>query len=159
TGLGNSLFIAGIATLVNLGAGVAAALGLYRVDFRGKGLLLGLFLSPLIVPGVVIGFALLLLLSAVGVVDGIVRMIAGHIVITFPYIVRSTLGSLVGIGRSLDEAAMSLGAGEWRTLWTITLPLCKTGIIVGAFFAFTISLDDVATGIFLSDPSSYTLPL
>lgn len=158
-GLVNSLLIGGIATSICVGTGAAAAIGVHRSSFRGKAVVLALFLSPLIIPGVVIGFALLLVLSALGIMDGTLRMIIGHVVITFPYVVRSTLASLVGIGRSLEEASMSLGANEWKVLWTITLPLARTGIVVGALFAFTISIDDVATGIFLADPKSYTLSL
>lgn len=158
-GIGNSLLIAAIATAISTAAGAAAAIALHRADFPGRGALLAIFLSPLVIPSVVLGFALLLVLAQLGVVGGLGRMILGHVIITFPYVVRATAASLVGTSRSYEEAAMSLGAGDWRVLWTVTLPLCRSGIIVGAILGFTISIDDVAVGIFLSDPDSMTLPL
>lgn len=157
--LGNSLMLAVTAATFSVLFGLAAGIGIDRTRFPGRDVLLALFLSPLIVPGVVIGFSLLLLLAWFGIIDGFTRLVLGHLVITFPYVVRATLASLVGIGRSLDEAAMSLGADEWWVIWTVTLPLCRTGAVVGALFAFAISIDDVAVGIFLADPDSYTLPL
>ncbi len=159
SGIVNTVVIATIATAVSVSAGTAAAIALHRARFPGRAALLALFLSPLVVPAVVLGFGLLLVLSGLGIVDGMARMILGHIVVTFPYVVRATAAGLTGIGRSLEEAAMSLGAGEWRVIWTVILPLCRTGVVVGAVLGFAISIDDVSVGIFLSDPDSMTLPL
>ncbi|GLS21771.1 ABC transporter permease [Labrys miyagiensis] len=158
-GLSTSLQIAILATLVNVVIGTAAAVGLDRGDFRGKGLIMAAFLSPLIVPAVVTGFALLLFLSKIGVINGFPRLLAGHIIITLPYALRATLASLVGRDKRLTEAALILGATERQAFWSVTLPLIRTGIVTGAVFTFAISMDDVAVSLFLTDPTTYTLPV
>lgn len=158
-GLTTSLEIAVLATIINVVIGTAAAVGLDRGEFRGKGVIMGAFLSPLIVPAVVTGFALLLFLSKIGVVSGFPRLLAGHIIITLPYALRATLASLVGRDRRLTEAALILGATEKQAFWSVTLPLIRTGIVTGAVFTFAISMDDVAVSLFLTDPTTYTLPV
>ncbi len=79
--------------------------------------------------------------------------------ITLPYVVRTVLASLAGRDRRLTEAALVLGATERQAFWTITLPLIRSGMVTGAVFAFAVSLDDVAVSMFLTDPSTYTLPV
>ena len=158
TGLATSLKIAVLTTAVDVLVGTAAAVALDRSNFHGRSLLMAAFLSPLIVPAVVIGFALLLFLSRIGIVDGFTRLLCGHIVITLPYVVRTVLASLTGRDRRLTEAALVLGATERQAFWNITLPLIRSGMITGAVFAFAVSLDDVAVSMFLTDPSTYTLP-
>ena len=158
-GLKNSLFLAVVSTLVSTTIGVLAAFAIDRYEFRGKSALSSFFLSPLLVPPVVTGFGLLMFLSSIGIFDGFVRLLCGHLLITGPYVIRTTLASLVGINRNLTEAAMSLGATERQSLSEITLPLARTGIAAGAVFAFAISMDDVAVSIFLTDPDTTTLPV
>ena len=158
-GLKTSVILALIATLVSTTAGVSAAIVLDRYKFPGKAGLEALFLSPLVVPAVVIGFALLLFFALLGVFDGFTRLLGGHIIITFPYTVRTTLAGLVGIRKTLTEAAMSLGANERRAFRDVTFPLARTGMIAGAVFAFAFSMDDVAVSLFLTSPDTYTLPV
>ncbi len=159
TGLKTSLILAVIAASVSTFAGVCAAIVIDRYEFPGKQLLETVFLSPLIVPAVVIGFALLLFFALIGVFQGYPRLIAGHIIITFPYAVRTTLAGLTGIRKTLTEAAMVLGANERQAFWDVTFPLARTGIVAGAVFAFAFSMDDVAVSLFLTSPSTYTLPV
>ena len=151
-GLKTSVILASIAALVSTLVGVTAALVLDRYEFPGKEALAAFFLSPLIVPAVVIGFALLLFFAMLGIFDGFPRLMGGHIIITIPYSVRTTLAGLVGIRKSL-------GANERQAFWEITFPLAKTGIVAGAVFAFAFSMDDVAVSMFLTDPKAYTLPV
>lgn len=158
-GLKTSLAIAMLTTIINVVIGTAAAVGLDRATFPGKGVIMAAFLSPLIVPAVVTGFALLLFLSKIGVVDGFPRLLAGHIIITLPYALRATLASLVGRDKRLTEAALILGATEAQAFRSVTLPLIRTGIVTGAVFTFAISMDDVAVSLFLTDPTTYTLPV
>jgi putative spermidine/putrescine transport system permease protein len=130
-----------------------------QYEFKGKDVISSLFLSPLMVPAVVVGFGLLIFFALMGIFDGFTRLLAGHIIITMPYAIRATLAGLTGIRPSLREAALTLGANERQAFWDITFPLAKTGIIAGCVFAFATSLDDVAVGLFLYDPDSYTLPI
>ena len=159
TGLRTSLIIAVIAAAVSTTAGVCAAIVLDRYEFPGKQALETFFLSPLIIPAVVIGFALLLFFALIGVFQGYPRLLAGHIIITFPYAVRTTLAGLSGIRKTLTEAAMTLGATERQAFWDVTFPLARTGMVAGSVFAFAFSMDDVAVSLFLTSPNTYTLPV
>jgi putative spermidine/putrescine transport system permease protein len=154
-----SAILAVVATAISTCLGVAAAIALDRYRFGGREALLALFLSPLIVPAVVVGFALLLFFSQIGIYDGFTRLIGAHIIIIFPYTLRATLAGLVGINPRLTEAALSLGANERQAFRDVTLPLARTGIIAGAVMGFAFSFDEVAVSLFLVDPSSNTLPV
>jgi putative spermidine/putrescine transport system permease protein len=158
-GLKTSLQLAAISVSVSVCVGVATAFAVERVNFIGKEVLISLFLSPLLVPPVVTGFALLLFLSHLGLINGFARLVCGHIIITAPYTIRATLAGLAGIDRSLTEAALSLGANERRAFWDITFPLARTSIVSGAIFAFAVSMDDVAVSIMLTDARTITLPV
>jgi len=158
-GLRTSVELAGLTALFATALGVCAAVALQRLPARQVQLLLSLFLSPLIVPGVVIGFALLIFYARAGVESTFMRLLGGHVLITFPYAIRTVLAALGDIRPSLIEVAQSLGAAPARAFWTVTFPLARTGIAAGAIFAFVFSLDDVAVSIFLSDPDRYTLPV
>jgi putative spermidine/putrescine transport system permease protein len=159
TSLRTSIILGLLTTFLSVSIGTAAAVGLVRRNFPGKAALTSAFLSPLVVPPVVIGFGLLLFLSKAGITNGFARMLLGHVIVTVPYCIRTSLASLLGSDKRLTEAAMILGATERQAFWTITIPLMRTGIITGAIFAFAISMDDVSISLFLSDPSSTTLPV
>jgi len=158
-GLKTSLQLATLTALIATALGVSAAVALDRLPGRIAELAISLFLSPLIVPGVVIGFALLLFYSRASLDDTFLRLLGGHVLITFPYAIRTVLAALGGIRPSLREVAQSLGASPTKAFWTVTFPLARTGIAAGAIFAFVFSLDDVAVSIFLSGPDRYTLPV
>ncbi len=154
-----SLVVALVAVALNATAGTAAAVAITSGRLPGSRLLAQLFLSPLVVPAVVIGFGLLLVLARLGITSGIGRLMLGHIVITLPYAIRACMASLVGQDRRLTEAAAILGANEWQAFRSVTLPLIRTGIITGAIFTLAISLDDVAVSMFLVDRQNITLPV
>jgi putative spermidine/putrescine transport system permease protein len=158
-GLIVSLKLAVLSTIISTIAGACAAYVLSIGRWRGRDTAEMLFLSPKFVPTVVIGFSILGFASAIQVFDPFTRLIMGHVVITIPFTVRATLASLVGIRRSLVEAAISLGAPPWRAFLDVTLPLARTGIIAGALMAFVLSFDEVAVSLFLSDAFTQTLPI
>lgn len=159
SGLWNSLILGFSATLTSAVIGTMAALAITNYEFRGKAVLSALFLSPLMIPAVVVGLALLVFFSRFGVFNGFFRLFCAHVIVTLPFTVRAALASLAGIKRSMVEAAMSLGANERQAFWHVTFPLAKTGIFAGCIFAFAYSLDDVATSLFLYDTRSITLPI
>ena len=158
-GLGTSAQLAVLSVTISACVGIATAFAVERMRFAGKEALVSLFLSPLVVPPVVTGFALLLFLSHLGVIDGFTRLLCGHVIITAPYTIRATLTGLAGIDRSLTEAALILGATERKAFWDVTFPLARTSIVSGAIFAFAVSMDDVAVSIMLTDAKTYTLPV
>ena len=157
--LETSLVLACATTVISASAGAGAALALANRRFPGAGWVQSAFMSPLVVPPVVIGFGLLIFLSQIGVVHGMSRLLVGHLVISLPYTIRASLASLNGFNSSLPEAAMVLGATERQAFRSVTLPLIRTGIITGAIFAFAISMDDVSVSLFLSGPEATPLPV
>jgi putative spermidine/putrescine transport system permease protein len=158
-GLVTSLELALLSTGISVVAGTAAAIALARTRWRGRHALETLFLSPRLVPTVVIGFSILGFASALHVFDAFTRLVMGHVIITIPFTIRATLASLVGIRRNLVEAALSLGASPWGAFVDVTLPLAKTGIVAGGLLAFVLSFDEVAVSLFLADAFSQTLPI
>lgn len=159
SGFRTSLLLATASTVVAVLIGTAAALAISRMSPRWRDIITTAFLSPLMVPGVIIGFGLLIFLSVFGELPAFPKLMAGHLIVAIPYTIRMTLVGLTGISATLREAALSLGANERQAFFTVTLPLAKSGIASGAIFAFAFSMDDVAISIFLSDFNTYTLPV
>jgi putative spermidine/putrescine transport system permease protein len=91
--------------------------------------------------------------------NSVLNLIIGHTIITIPYVIRTVAAVLYRFNRSLEEAAMNLGANPLKTFFKITLPLIKTGVIAGALFAFIMSFDNFAVSIFLTGPTTETLPI
>lgn len=158
-GLRTSVIVASISMLVSTAIGVSAAIALAEGNFRYKAALQTLFMSPLVVPTVVTGFALLLFFARLGLLGGLLMLVAGHVLITLPYTIRVSLAGLIGVPKNVKEAALILGANEWRAFWTVSLPLAKSNILAAGIFAFVFSMDDVAISLFLSSVGTYTLPV
>lgn len=154
----NSLVIGGGTTLLATILGTLGALGL-----RGKRLPLlfvtirTLFLLPMVAPAVVLGVAMQLMFSRLGLTNTYVGVIVAHTVIAVPFVVVNVLASLQGIDESLEHAAASLGAAPITVLRQVTLPLALPGIISGAVFAFATSLDEVVLTLFVAGPAQRTL--
>jgi putative spermidine/putrescine transport system permease protein len=158
-GLRTSLALAAITTLIATGIGLCCATLLSRWDSRFKDVVIGFMLSPLVIPPVVVGFALLLYLSRQGVPSGFASLLCGHLVITTPYAVRACVMSVASVDRVYSDAAASLGARGAVNFFTVALPLARGGVVAGAIFCFAVSMDDFAVSIFLSNAHSFTLPV
>lgn len=158
-GLVNSVALGAVAAVASTALGTAAALALARSRLPAAEAVQAFFLSPLVVPGVVVGIALLATCAAVGLRDAPTRLAIAHVVVCVPYSVRTVLASLARLDVSLEEAALTLGADPWRTFWGVTLPMIRPGIAAGAIFAFVISFDNVPVSVFLADARTTTLPL
>lgn len=154
-----SLIVAVATAVLSTVIGSLAALALVRYRFWGRDLLSALFLSPLILPTLVLALALLLFFSSTGIEPSLVRLIAAHLVICVPYVLRTLIPVLQRFDRTVEEAAKNLGAGPLTTFFLVTLPLIRPGLITGAFFAFIISFDEVVLALFLAPPRQPTLPL
>lgn len=155
----NSLVVAAIASLGATIVGTLAANGLHRGTFRGRDLLVSIFMSPLILPGLITGLAILFLFSFMSWIGTGWALILGHVVITYPYVLRLVLVSLARDTNVLEEASMTLGADEISTFRLVTIPLIKKGIVGGAIFAFIISFDNITISLFLADSRTNTLPI
>jgi len=154
-----SLKIAVAATAIGVVLAVTAALALARQRAAWARALDAIFMAPMMLPLLALGLGLLVLFSRMGVELSTTTLIIGHVVITTPYILRTTIASCVQIDPALMESARALGARPWFVFRTITLPLIASGVAVGAFIALMASFDNVAISLFLSDARSQVLPI
>jgi putative spermidine/putrescine transport system permease protein len=116
-------------------------------------------MSPLVLPGITFGLAALVYFSTLGFRPALDLMIAGHLIVTMPFILRTTTASLSQLDPALLDSSRSLGASWFYTLRRVTLPLIAPGIAAGAFLAFMASIDNVPVSLFLSNARTDTLPI
>ena len=137
-----SLVVATVSTLVATALGTLVALALARRPFRGQRLVEGGLYLPIVTPEIVAGIALLILFAALRIPLGVGTVLVAHTAFSLPFVAVVVLARLRGMDRSLEEAALVLGADEATAFRRVTLPLLAPGILAGALLAFTLSLDD-----------------
>ena len=139
--------------------GTMAAIVLVRSRFRGRDLLNAYVTSPLLLPQILTGVALLQYLSLVGLAQSYWSLLIGHVVVTTPYVVRTVSATLYNFDMALEEAAQSLGASPVRAFLEVTLGIIKPGVVAGAILAFAISFDNFTISLFLTSPKLTPLPI
>lgn len=152
----------GVALLGNLIAlliGVPAAYALSRGQFKGKSFLNNLFISPLLIPGVVLGFTMLKYLVVKFNLPIYSSLLIGHVVLMLPFIIRVIGSSLSSFDYAIEEASMSLGASRLKTFFTVVLPNIRSGLIAGVLLAFLESFNNVDISVFMTGPGVSTLPI
>lgn len=149
------LFSATIATAISIPVGLA----LTRYEFKARGWLNGMFLSPLIIPHLVLGVAMLRMFSLIDARGSFTWLVLAHVVIIVPYSLRLIIAASVGMDRSCEHAALSLGASRMTVFRRITVPMLLPGITGGWLLAFISSFDEVTMSIFVTAPSTVTLPV
>ncbi|ROZ76464.1 ABC transporter permease [Ramlibacter sp. WS9] len=154
----NSFIVAPAATLIATVLGTAAAVGLARGNFPGKGLVMALLIAPMVVPVVVVAVACYLFFARLGLADSYTGLIVVHAALGAPFVVTTVLATLQGFNHNLVRASLSLGAGPLRTFFKVTLPVIAPGVISGALFAFATSFDEVVVTLFIAGPEQSTLP-
>jgi putative spermidine/putrescine transport system permease protein len=159
TAFGNSLWLAFIAATLSVALAIPAGLAIDRYNFAGRGFINALFLSPLIIPHLVLGVAFLRLFALIGASGSFGWLIASHVVVVTPYVLRLVLAALAGLDRGAEQAAMTLGAGRWTVFARITVPMILPGISGGWLLAFINSFDELTMSIFVTAPSTITLPV
>lgn len=154
----NSFIVAPLATVVATVLGTLAAVGLNKADFPGKGLLMAVLISPMVVPVVVVGVGVYFFFAQIGLSESYTGLILAHAALGAPFVVTTVSATLQGFNHNLVRASLSLGAGPLRTFFRITLPVIAPGLISGALFAFATSFDEVVITLFLAGPGQSTLP-
>lgn len=157
--LKNSLILGAISCLVSAIIGTIGAIGMARVHHRGKGAVEYMAMMPLMIPEIILGMVFLAFFSLMGLPFGMTTLVLGHTAFCVPYIFMMVKSRLVGIDKSLEEAARDLGATQKRVFFDITLPLIMPAVISGMILAFAMSFDDVVISIFLTGPTLSTLPI
>lgn len=154
-----SVIVALISTIASTMIGTLAAVGLYRYHFRGKTALDAMLYLPIVIPEIVMGISMLALFAQLKMPLGYLTLIAAHITFSVPFVVVVVKARLAGFDKSIEEAAMDLGATPWQTFVKVTLPVIAPGVVASALLAFTLSIDDVVISFFVAGPASATLPL
>jgi putative spermidine/putrescine transport system permease protein len=147
-----------LTTALSLAVGVPAAYALARGRFPGKRLLALFLLSPIMVPGVVIALALYIYFARIGLRDGDVRLVLGHIVATLPFVIVTASAGLRQVDPALETAATIMGASRFTIFRKVTLPLIRSLMLAGGLFAFLISFDEVVISWFVARADTTTHP-
>ena len=154
-----SLGVAFASTVAALVLGTLCALAIEQGRFKGREALLAFLVSPLLMPGLVIGVALLQALRAIGLRDVFSALLIGHIVITLPYVTRTVHASLALFDMRLIDAAQTLGLSKRRALLQVMVPALAPAFLTSGLFAFLASMDNYPISIFLTDARNKTLPI
>jgi len=155
----DSLWLAALSSTVAVLLSVPAALAIARFRFTGREAVLALFMSPLMIPPVVLGIAFLRFFTVIGLGGTFLGLVLSHIVIVTPFALRLVLAASTGLDRAIEHAAVSLGASPFTMFRRITLPLILPGVVSGWVLAFITSFDEVTMTVFIASPSTTTLPV
>lgn len=160
--LKNSLRIGVWTAVVSLVVGSLAALGITRRHFRGEDAVYFLLFLPFLVPGIVLGLGILMSLEPLGLSslrESVAIVVIAHSLWAAPIVFVIMVAVLRGLDPRVREAAMVLGAGPVRTFFEVTLPLAKAGVLASIILAFVISFHEFVMALFLTGPSTVTLPV
>ncbi|MDZ4736130.1 MAG: ABC transporter permease [Rhodospirillaceae bacterium] len=154
----NSIRVASVAALVATMFGIFAAKAVTRYRIRGKKPVVGAIMLPLVIPGIILGVALLILVSRLGIPLSLYTITLGHILISIPFSMATLIARFEGFDKSMEEAAADLGDNAWWTFWRVTLPMAFPGVLASLLLCFTISFDEFIMAFFLAGTES-TLPI
>jgi len=155
----NSLILAILSCILAVFIGTAGALGMHRKKNRVNDLIAGVSMIPIMIPEIILGMVFLSVFSFMGLPFGMITLVIAHTTFCVPYIFSMVKARLVGMDKSLEEAALDLGASPARVFWDVTLPQIIPAILSGVMLAFAMSFDDVVISIFVTGPTVNTLPV
>lgn len=156
---GTSFYIAVIVTVLSVLIGLVASFGLVRGRFIGKEGLRALFLTPMILPVVVLAVALYAFFLRVGLNGTVTGFVIAHLVVALPFSILSITNALEGFDKSIEDAAVLCGASPLEAKIRVTLPSISHGLFSAAVFSFLTSWDEVVLAIFMASPTLQTLPV
>jgi putative spermidine/putrescine transport system permease protein len=155
----DSVWLAALSSTIAIGLAVPAALGIVRYRFPGREAMTALFMSPLMVPHVVLGIAFLRFFSQIGLSGTFLGLVLSHVIVILPFALRLVLAASYGMDQRIEHAAVSLGANAATVFQRVTLPLILPGVVSGWMLAFINSFDEVTMTVFIASPSTTTLPV
>ncbi|WP_296475905.1 ABC transporter permease [Roseinatronobacter sp.] len=154
----NSFGIGVAATILSTTLGTLAALGLSRSEMPAKGLIMGILISPMIVPLIISAAGMFFFFSSINIAQTYLGVVLAHAALGTPFVVITVTATLVGFDQSLIRAAANLGASPTRTFFKITMPLILPGVVSGALFAFITSFDEIVVVLFVAGVEQRTIP-
>jgi putative spermidine/putrescine transport system permease protein len=155
----DSLWLAALSSTIAIMLAVPAALAIARYRFPGREALTALFMSPLMVPHVVLGIAFLRFFTQIGISGTFFGLVLSHVIVILPFALRLVLAASYGIDQRIEHAAVSLGASHATVFRRVTLPLILPGVVSGWLLAAINSFDEVTMTVFIASPSTVTLPV
>jgi putative spermidine/putrescine transport system permease protein len=155
----NSLIVTGASAVLALPIGTAAALALVRHQVPASAVWSAVILSPLVIPGVAAGLGFLIVTARLGLLTNHVMLVAAHVVMVLPFVVRSVIVSVANLDPTLERAAASLGARPWRVFRRVTLPLLRPGLFAALLFAVIVSANEFVVSLFVSTRVTEILPV
>ena len=151
--------IATIVMLLSVALGLLASFALVRGRFRGRAVLRGFFLTPMVLPVVIIAVALYAAFLRLGLNGTLVGFVIAHLIVALPFSIITISGALETFDPSVEDAAILCGASPWEARFRVTLPAISHGLFSAAIFSFLISWDEVVLAIFMASPTLQTLPV
>ncbi len=139
--------------------GIPAAYGIFKWKSPFSTFLQTIFLSPLMLPGIVWAVGLIQYYAILGVLGSFIGLVSAHVILILPYVIRLLLSTLSYLDEDLENAAMTLGATPLRTFFVITIPSVVPGIIISSIFGFMISFNDVTISTFIAGTKYLTYPV
>ncbi len=155
----NSLILAVLSCFFAVIIGTSGALGMYKKKSRLNDAVGYISMLPIMIPEIILGMVFLSVFSLMGLPFGMVTLVIAHTTFCVPYVYSMVKARLVGMDKSLEEAALDLGASGVRVFFDVTLPLIAPAIWSGVMLAFAMSFDDVVISIFVTGPRVNTLPV
>ncbi len=154
-----SLYLGLGSATIAVACAIPAAIAIGRFRFKGRDAITGFFMSPLMIPAVVMGVSFLRFFNQIGLSGTFIGITLAHTILIMPYALRLVLASITGLPRDAEQAAETLGASRWTVFRRITLPLILPGIAGGWMLAFITSFDEVTMSVFVASPETMTLPV
>lgn len=155
----NSLVLAFLSCSCAVLIGTMGALGMHRKKSKLNDAVAYVAMIPIMIPEIILGMVFLSVFSLMGLPFGMVTLVIAHTTFCVPYVYSMVKARLIGMDKSLEEAALDLGASPLRVFWDVTLPLIMPAILSGVMLAFAMSFDDVVISIFVTGPKINTLPV
>ncbi|MDA5094172.1 ABC transporter permease [Aliiroseovarius sp. KMU-50] len=156
--LWNSVRIAPVATLLSVGFGTLAAIGLSQPHVPARRAIMAILISPMIVPLIISAAGMYFFYSRLGLQGSYWGVVLAHAALGIPFVIITVTATLVGFDRSLTRAAANMGADPVTTFFRVQMPLILPGVISGALFAFITSFDEVVVVLFVGSAGQKTLP-
>lgn len=157
--LKNSLILAFLSCFFAVLIGTTGALGMQKRKNRANDTVAYISMLPIMIPEIILGMVFLSVFSLMGLPFGMVTLVIAHTTFCVPYVYSMVKARLVGMDKSLEEAALDLGASRLRVFFDVTLPLIMPAVLSGVMLAFAMSFDDVVISIFVTGPKVNTLPV
>ena len=155
----NSLVLALLSCCCAVLIGTTGALGMHRKKNKMNDAVASVGMLPIMIPEIILGMVFMSVFSLMGLPFGMVTLVIAHTAFCVPYIYSMVKARLVGMDKSLEEAALDLGASPLRVFFDVTLPQIIPAILSGVMLAFAMSFDDVVISIFVTGPKVNTLPV